>query len=168
VILDLPGGLAAVSWRDRQKGIEEERPIGHVFLFVGAEPETGWLEGCGVALDSRGFGLTGQPTAGRPAGHLPAPLESSVAGVFAVGDVRPGSVKRVGVRDRRRCCRRGTDPSVSGGASSSADGDYDLGRVTVVKGGTEWLRMANANHLGEKESLYLDDLLHVGRQTSFD
>jgi thioredoxin reductase (NADPH) len=67
-----------------------------VFLFVGAEPETGWLEGCGVALDSHGFVLTGQATAGRTAGHLPASLESSVPGVFAVGDVRSGSVKRVG------------------------------------------------------------------------
>ena len=84
----LPGGLAAVSWRDHQRGIEEERPIGHVFLFVGAEPETGWLEGCGVALDSHGFVLTGQPTADRAAEHLPASLESSVPGVFAVGDVR--------------------------------------------------------------------------------
>jgi thioredoxin reductase (NADPH) len=93
---DLPGGLALVSWRDHQRGIEEERPIGHVFLFVGAEPETGWLEGCGVALDSHGFVLTGQPTAGRAAGHLPASLDSSVPGVFAVGDVRSGSVKRVG------------------------------------------------------------------------
>jgi thioredoxin reductase (NADPH) len=93
---DLPGGLAAVSWRDHQRGIEEERPIGHVFLFVGAEPETGWLEGCGVALDSHGFVLTGQPSADRTAGHLPASLESSVPGVFAVGDVRSGSVKRVG------------------------------------------------------------------------
>ncbi|MGH2523264.1 MAG: NAD(P)/FAD-dependent oxidoreductase, partial [Anaerolineales bacterium] len=93
---DLPEGLAAVSWRNHERGIEEERPMRHVFLFVGAEAETRWLEGCGVALDSHGFVLTGQPTAGLAAGHLPASLESSVPGVFAVGDVRAGSVKRVG------------------------------------------------------------------------
>jgi thioredoxin reductase (NADPH) len=74
---DLPGGLAAVSWRDHQRGSEEERPIRHVFLFVGAEPETGWLEGCGVALDSHGFVLTGQSTAGRARGTCP--LRSSRA-----------------------------------------------------------------------------------------
>jgi thioredoxin reductase (NADPH) len=93
---DLEKGLAAVSWRDKQTGVEEKRPIQHVFLFVGADPETRWLEGCGVALDKHGFVLTGQATATLSAGHVPAPLESSVPGVFAVGDVRSGSVKRVG------------------------------------------------------------------------
>jgi thioredoxin reductase (NADPH) len=92
-----PGeGLGAVSWRDKQTGIDEKRPIRHVFLFVGADPETHWLKGCGVALDAHGFVLTGQAApelAGRP---MRAPLESSVPGVFAVGDVRSGSVKRVG------------------------------------------------------------------------
>ena len=68
----------------------------NVFLFVGAEPETDWLEGCGVAVDPHGFVLTGRPLQARPTGALPAPLESSVPGVFAVGDVRSGSVKRVG------------------------------------------------------------------------
>jgi thioredoxin reductase (NADPH) len=89
-------GLSAVSWRNTRTGIEEKRPIRHVFLFVGADPETRWLEGCRVALDSHGFVLTGQATASLAAGHVPAPLESSVPGVFAVGDVRSGSVKRVG------------------------------------------------------------------------
>jgi thioredoxin reductase (NADPH) len=89
-------GLASVSWRDNQTGVEEERPIRHVFLFVGAEPETRWLEGCGIAFDSHGFVLTGQATASVAATHVPAPLESNVPGVFAVGDVRSGSVKRVG------------------------------------------------------------------------
>jgi thioredoxin reductase (NADPH) len=93
---DLAEGLTAVSWRDQQTGVEEKRPIRNVFLFVGAEPETRWLEGCGVALDSHGFVLTGQATASPSAGYLPAPLESNVPGVFAVGDVRSGSVKRVG------------------------------------------------------------------------
>ncbi len=87
--------LAAVSWRDCRDGIEEKRFIRHVFLFVGADPETQWLEGCGVGFDTHGFILTGQAAAGMT-GHAPAPLESSVPGVFAVGDVRSGSVKRVG------------------------------------------------------------------------
>ena len=90
-------GLEAVSWRDRHTGDEVRRPIRHVFLFVGADPETDWLDGCGVALDSQGFVLTGQ-ACGRfaAAERSPSPLESNVPGVFAVGDVRSGSVKRVG------------------------------------------------------------------------
>ena len=92
---DSAEGLTAVSWRDKQTGLDEKRPIRQVFLFVGADPETEWLSGCGVALDQKGFVLTGQ-AAGLAAGHVPAPLESSVPGVFAVGDVRSGSVKRVG------------------------------------------------------------------------
>jgi thioredoxin reductase (NADPH) len=64
-----------------------------VFLFTGAEPATQWLTGCGVKLDSGGFVVTGvQRSRGQPV----APLESTVAGAFAVGDVRSGSVKRVG------------------------------------------------------------------------
>ena len=77
-------------------GVEEQRPIRHVFLFVGADPETRWLEGCGVAFDTHGFVLTGHAAAGLRRAHEPASLESSVPGVFAVGDVRSGSVKRVG------------------------------------------------------------------------
>jgi thioredoxin reductase (NADPH) len=46
-------GITAVSWRNNRTGVEDERPIRHVFLFVGADPETNWLKGCGVALDSR-------------------------------------------------------------------------------------------------------------------
>jgi thioredoxin reductase (NADPH) len=93
---DLAEGLTAVSWRDQQTGVEERRPIRHVFVFVGADPETHWLKGCGLAFDSNGFVLTGHATASQSAGYVPAPLESSVPGVFAVGDVRSGSVKRVG------------------------------------------------------------------------
>jgi thioredoxin reductase (NADPH) len=89
-------GLAALAWHDSRAGIEEERAIRHVFLFVGADPETQWLEGCGVALDKQGFILTGQAAADPASGHAPCPLESRVPGVFAVGDVRSGSVKRVG------------------------------------------------------------------------
>jgi len=89
-------GLAAVSWRDSKTGVEEQRSIRHVFLFVGAQPETRWLESCGVALDTHGFVLTGQDAAGLAQGYVPTALESTVPGVFAVGDVRSGSVKRVG------------------------------------------------------------------------
>jgi thioredoxin reductase (NADPH) len=88
---DGQGGLAAAAWRDRRSGAEHERALRHVFLFVGADPETAWLEGCDVALDAQGFVLTG-----RAARDGAALLESSVRGVFAVGDVRSGSVKRVG------------------------------------------------------------------------
>jgi len=85
-------GLEKVRWRDRRAGKEIEGPIRNVFLFVGADPATEWLQGC-VALDKTGFVITGV----RPAdGGAPSPLESSVPGVFAVGDVRSGSVKRVG------------------------------------------------------------------------
>jgi thioredoxin reductase (NADPH) len=61
------------------------RPIRHLFLFIGAEPNTDWLAGSGVELDVKGFVVTG----GRKA------LETSLPGVYAIGDVRSGSVKRV-------------------------------------------------------------------------
>jgi thioredoxin reductase (NADPH) len=93
---DPVAGLAAVSWQDRRTGLAEQRPIRHVFLFVGAEPETDWLTGCRIGLDAHGFVLTGRAAAGHADGHEPAPLESNLPGVFAVGDVRSGSVKRVG------------------------------------------------------------------------
>jgi thioredoxin reductase (NADPH) len=88
------GVLERVRWRSHSSGAETEAPIRNVFLFVGADPATGWLEGCGVFVDKGGFIVTGaQIGAGaRP----PAALESTVPGVFAVGDVRSGSVKRVG------------------------------------------------------------------------
>jgi thioredoxin reductase (NADPH) len=78
-----------------------ERELRNVFLFVGADPETRWLEGCGVAVDRHGFVLTGSDAVTDADGHvlpgrLPNPFETSVRGAFAVGDVRAGSVKRVG------------------------------------------------------------------------
>jgi thioredoxin reductase (NADPH) len=93
---DVLGGLSAVTLRDKLTGVEQARPIRHVFLFVGADPETAWLDGCGVELDANGFVLTGAAAPNPVPGRTPAPLESSVPGVFAVGDVRSGSVKRVG------------------------------------------------------------------------
>src|SRR5262249_30990449 len=84
--------LGGVRWRRVATGEETELPIQNVFLFVGVEPAAGWLRECGVALDAEGFVRTGSAgNAGRP-----LPLESNIPGVFAVGDVRSGSVKRVG------------------------------------------------------------------------
>jgi thioredoxin reductase (NADPH) len=89
-------GLKAISWRNSRTGAEEEHPIRHLFLFVGADPETGWLEGSGVAFDADGFVLTGRADTMIGNQSAAGALESSVPGVFAVGDVRSGSVKRVG------------------------------------------------------------------------
>ena len=90
---DATQGLEAITWvRDR---VETKRPWRHLFLFAGAEPETGWLEGSGIGVDANGFVLTGAATP-RIDGRIPASLESSLRGVFAIGDVRSGSVKRVG------------------------------------------------------------------------
>ena len=69
--------------------------IRNLFLFVGADPATGWLNGCGITLDRAGFVVTGAQSE-QNAGRLVASLETSVPGVFAIGDVRSGSVKRVG------------------------------------------------------------------------
>jgi thioredoxin reductase (NADPH) len=84
------GMLEAIRWRRGMSGEEVQRPIRHLFLFIGAEPNTDWLSGSGVALDSKGFVLTGADTA-----ENRRPLETSRRGVFAIGDVRSGSVKRV-------------------------------------------------------------------------
>jgi thioredoxin reductase (NADPH) len=83
-----------VTWVDRQTETPEHKPLRNVFLFVGAEPETHWLDGCSVGVDAQGFVQTGGAT--DASGWKAAPLETSVPGVFAVGDVRSGSVKRVG------------------------------------------------------------------------
>jgi len=98
----LPSGLSRVKWREGgSDGQVHERELRNVFLFVGADPETRWLEGCGIAVDKTGFVLTGTDAVlGRDGkvvpGRVPNPFETSVRGAFAVGDVRAGSVKRVG------------------------------------------------------------------------
>jgi thioredoxin reductase (NADPH) len=84
------GMLEAIRWRRRDSGEEMRRPVRHLFLFIGADPNTDWLSGSGVALDSKGFVLTGPDT-----NEKRRPLETSRPGVFAIGDVRSGSVKRV-------------------------------------------------------------------------
>ena len=83
------GNLETVRWRNRA-GDEIAQPIRHLFLFIGAEPNTDWLAQCDVTLDAKGFIRTGpEMGAGRHA------LETNRSGVFAIGDVRSGSVKRV-------------------------------------------------------------------------
>ena len=84
------GMLEAVRWRVSADGQETRRPIRHLFLFIGAEPNTDWLNGSGVALDGKGFVLTGDDASGDR--HA---LETSRRGIFAIGDVRASSVKRV-------------------------------------------------------------------------
>jgi thioredoxin reductase (NADPH) len=88
-----PGShLDRVRWRRTTTGEERELSVRNVFLFIGADPATQWLQGCGIALDTKGFVLTGSDDHKR----RPLPLESNLPGVFAVGDVRSGSVKRIG------------------------------------------------------------------------
>jgi thioredoxin reductase (NADPH) len=87
--------LERVRWRSRLSGEESSAEIRNLFLFAGADPATGWLDGCGVTLDRGGFVVTGA-TSEQNLGRLVPSLETSVPGVFAVGDVRSGSVKRVG------------------------------------------------------------------------
>jgi thioredoxin reductase (NADPH) len=82
--------LEAIRWRAGRSGEEVRRPIQHLFLFIGADPNTDWLSGSGVALDRKGFVLTGAGTT-----ENRQPLETSRPGIFAIGDVRSGSVKRV-------------------------------------------------------------------------
>jgi thioredoxin reductase (NADPH) len=91
------GRLERVRWRHASMGAETERVIRNVFLFIGADPATNWLRACGVGLDAKGFVQTG-PASAATNGEIrePLPLESNVPGVFAVGDARSGSVKRVG------------------------------------------------------------------------
>src|SRR5206468_6743976 len=102
-IVAVEGGdhLEAVRCRNSQTGETQEHKIGHVFVMTGAAPNTGWLDGC-LALDGKGFIKTGPDlsiddlSAARwPLARAPHLLETSRPGVFAVGDVRAGSLKRV-------------------------------------------------------------------------
>jgi thioredoxin reductase (NADPH) len=83
------GMLEAVRWRRAGLAEEIRRPIRHLFLFIGADPNSDWLSGC-VKLDAKGFVLTGEQ-----AGAGLRSLETSRRGIYAIGDVRSGSVKRV-------------------------------------------------------------------------
>jgi thioredoxin reductase (NADPH) len=81
-------GVQSVTWRHRETGAEEIHAIRNVFLFLGADPATQWLAECGVQVDAHGFVKTGEDPR--------MPLCSSIPGVFAIGDLRAGSTKRVG------------------------------------------------------------------------
>jgi thioredoxin reductase (NADPH) len=102
-IAKLEGGdhLESVRWQNNQTKQYEEHKIRHVFLMTGAAPNTRWLDSC-VVLDDKGFIKTGTDllpenlsTARWPLARPPYLLETSLPGVFAVGDVRSGSIKRV-------------------------------------------------------------------------
>jgi thioredoxin reductase (NADPH) len=82
------GILEAIRWRRGPGHDETTYPLGHLFLFIGADPNTDWLAPCDVALDEKGFVRTGSDGSRHP-------LETNRSGVFAIGDVRSGSVKRV-------------------------------------------------------------------------
>ncbi|WP_311275550.1 FAD-dependent oxidoreductase [Methylobacterium sp. WCS2018Hpa-22] len=83
--------LTSVTWTDRSSGISEMKAIGNVFVMIGAVPNTGWLSDC-LCLDPKGFVPTGLRSDGMPAA---SPYATTVPGLYAVGDVRAGSVKRV-------------------------------------------------------------------------
>jgi len=101
VALEGNGHLERVQWRDDRAGDVEANDIRHVFMMTGAVPNTGWLDRC-VVLDDKGFIKTGPElshddltAAGWPLPRPPFLLETSRPGVFAVGDVRGGNIKRV-------------------------------------------------------------------------
>src|SRR5262249_31380052 len=101
-VVAVEGGehLDRITWRDGT-GATDTRAIRHLFVMTGAEPSTAWLKGC-IALDDKGFIKTGSDlteddlaAAHWPLSRPPLMLETSLPGVFAVGDVRGGSMKRV-------------------------------------------------------------------------
>jgi thioredoxin reductase (NADPH) len=91
---DQEGALEGVTVVDRDSGLTSRLPARHVFVFIGAEPNTAWLDGC-LALDEKGYIITGlqSSTATRLPSYLP--LQTSLPRIFAIGDVRSGSTKRV-------------------------------------------------------------------------
>jgi thioredoxin reductase (NADPH) len=101
VELDGASDLQRVTWLNKATGERVTRDIGHVFMMTGASPNTEWLGGC-VVLDDKGFIKVGTDltpedlkAAGWPLARTPFLFETSLPGVFAVGDVRANSIKRV-------------------------------------------------------------------------
>ena len=96
-------GISGVQWLNRKDGSKQTKSIRRIFLFVGADPNTGWLENCGVKVNDKGFVCTGidlSPVDYSWSTHVkkdhhPLSLETSIPGVFAIGDVRASSTKRV-------------------------------------------------------------------------
>jgi thioredoxin reductase (NADPH) len=87
------GNLAGVTIRDRTSATTRELAVRQLFMFIGAEPNTTWLDGC-VELDQKGYVLTGLRGAAQMSKSRFA-LQTSLPRVFAIGDVRGGSTKRV-------------------------------------------------------------------------
>ena len=87
---DATSGLTGATFRYRAGGDTVEHALRHLFLFIGADPNADWLHGC-VEIDQKGFIVTGAPERD----GIRLPLETSLPGVFAIGDVRGGSTKRV-------------------------------------------------------------------------
>ena len=101
VALEGDNHLNSAYWRNGKTGQTEKHEISHIFVMTGADPNTRWLDGC-IALDDKGFIKTGPEllpenltAAAWPLTRQPYLLETSLPGVFAVGDVRGGSIKRV-------------------------------------------------------------------------
>jgi thioredoxin reductase (NADPH) len=103
-------GVSSITCRNRETGETKTRALRHLFLFIGADPNADWLEGC-VQTDDKGFVVTGAAQA--------LPLETAMPGVFAIGDVRAGSTKRVAA-------------AVGEGAAVVAQIHAYLGRLTTA------------------------------------
>jgi len=84
------GELQSITWRDRRTGAITRRPLHHLFLLIGADPNAAWLSQCDVEIDDKGF-VRADPFVAN--GRLP--FQTNRAGVFAIGDIRSGSIKRV-------------------------------------------------------------------------
>jgi thioredoxin reductase (NADPH) len=83
-----------VTIRNRASGATQQLPIRQLFMFIGAEPNTAWLDGC-VELDDKGYVVTGAQSAAHTTRATRYALQTSLPRVFAIGDVRGGSTKRV-------------------------------------------------------------------------
>jgi thioredoxin reductase (NADPH) len=84
------GELESIAWKHRHTGAITRRPLHHLFLLIGADPNTAWLSQSDVEVDDKGFVRADAIAAN---GRLP--FQTNRAGVFAIGDIRSGSIKRV-------------------------------------------------------------------------